>query len=610
MGVYGTPLDKGPFGGIANILLGAWNYLTGREQQQNWLDDSQPLIDRASGVPTRRGSLGSGGWEGSGNGNNAVIMDVNPAYRDALVASGMVAPGFENANNLPVGTNPSEQDFGRMFLQEDAAREAAESRRVQNLHDYFNTASENIRGANQNMQDTIGSFDTVRQEGNQNLDAAKEQAIASVNQATAEAQARIDAGVQRLQNNYASFEGKISETIDKVWNNVEKVSATLEEGFVQQAQAFLDGENQAARQDMLAIDQNVPPGQRDAMKEMRRDIASKRVSMAAANLQGQHDQYKQQTMTSLTNQANATMANLVSTLGSYGAAANANIAGLEGQGAAITADMGRVGAEVHRLFAESRANWNSGMLVAKVNAQTAAVTNMINGEQTLFTMANMLPEDYVTVSDAFGEFMNFSGSLNDEEYARIVADYNLLSSQFQVGQVPFQSGQNAGNQLMGGSFAATQNAGYQEDIAAMNQPNAFQQYVAPFIPAMATLGGASIIAGATGAPSLVSNGVSAAANTIPGGSHSAFKRDFRSVDEKELLSKATGLPVKRWKYKPETGWDQDDHLGPMAEEFRKAFGLPDGMTINPLDSFGAALACIKALKAEVDELRAKIEEAR
>jgi len=48
------------------------------------------------------------------------------------------------------------------------------------------------------------------------------------------------------------------------------------------------------------------------------------------------------------------------------------------------------------------------------------------------------------------------------------------------------------------------------------------------------------------------------------------KQDFESVDPSSVLEQVIDLDVMRWQYKAELG---SVHMGPVAEDFRAAFGL-------------------------------------
>lgn len=73
------------------------------------------------------------------------------------------------------------------------------------------------------------------------------------------------------------------------------------------------------------------------------------------------------------------------------------------------------------------------------------------------------------------------------------------------------------------------------------------------------------------------------------------------------------LPVATWHYRADP--PEVRHLGPMAQDFRAAFGLWDTDTkIFPLDASGVSLAAIQGLHARVvaaeaenAELRARLE---
>ena len=73
-----------------------------------------------------------------------------------------------------------------------------------------------------------------------------------------------------------------------------------------------------------------------------------------------------------------------------------------------------------------------------------------------------------------------------------------------------------------------------------------------------------------------------------------------------LLAAVAALPVEAWRYKPETGLGTQPHIGPYAEDFQAAFGVGDGVTINPIDAIGVCLAAIKALSKRVEELEAQL----
>lgn len=82
------------------------------------------------------------------------------------------------------------------------------------------------------------------------------------------------------------------------------------------------------------------------------------------------------------------------------------------------------------------------------------------------------------------------------------------------------------------------------------------------------------------------------------------KQDFTPVDSREVLAKVVALPITEWQYKT----IQDArHMGPVAQDFRKAFGLgSDDKGISTVDADGVALAAIQGLNQLVEEKDAEI----
>jgi len=80
------------------------------------------------------------------------------------------------------------------------------------------------------------------------------------------------------------------------------------------------------------------------------------------------------------------------------------------------------------------------------------------------------------------------------------------------------------------------------------------------------------------------------------------KTDFAPVNARDLLAKLAALPVQTWRYTNEVS--ELRHLGPMAQDFRAAFGLgDDDRTIAIVDEGGVALAAIQGLNQKVEEDR-------
>ncbi len=83
------------------------------------------------------------------------------------------------------------------------------------------------------------------------------------------------------------------------------------------------------------------------------------------------------------------------------------------------------------------------------------------------------------------------------------------------------------------------------------------------------------------------------------------KEDFSNIDGTELLLKIQELPIQKWKYK---GTDEY-HIGPVAEDFYKLFGLgADDKGISTVDPSGISLAAIKELIRQNRELKRELTE--
>ena len=82
-----------------------------------------------------------------------------------------------------------------------------------------------------------------------------------------------------------------------------------------------------------------------------------------------------------------------------------------------------------------------------------------------------------------------------------------------------------------------------------------------------------------------------------------------AVDGAEVLEKLASLPISSWNY---IGDDPSvRHLGPMAQDFAKAFGLgADDRLIHGIDAQGVAMVAIQALYRRVQQLEAEIAELR
>jgi len=91
------------------------------------------------------------------------------------------------------------------------------------------------------------------------------------------------------------------------------------------------------------------------------------------------------------------------------------------------------------------------------------------------------------------------------------------------------------------------------------------------------------------------------------------KTEIRPVDASEILGRVVGLEISTWQYRKDG--PEVRHLGPMAQDFKQAFGLWDtDRMIFPLDASGVSLAAIQALHRRVvdterenEDLRARLD---
>lgn len=86
-------------------------------------------------------------------------------------------------------------------------------------------------------------------------------------------------------------------------------------------------------------------------------------------------------------------------------------------------------------------------------------------------------------------------------------------------------------------------------------------------------------------------------------SHSRFKEDIRPLSDDMALLWVDRIAAKRWRY-GECASDDEEHVGPLAEEWAETTGLGDGEHINLMDELGVAWAAIRALSKKVRRLEA------
>jgi hypothetical protein len=77
------------------------------------------------------------------------------------------------------------------------------------------------------------------------------------------------------------------------------------------------------------------------------------------------------------------------------------------------------------------------------------------------------------------------------------------------------------------------------------------------------------------------------------------------VSTAAILERVSKMPIQQWRFKAEA--ENVKHVGPMAQDFRAAFGLGAHETaIATVDADGVALAAIQGLNEVVKEKEARI----
>jgi len=89
------------------------------------------------------------------------------------------------------------------------------------------------------------------------------------------------------------------------------------------------------------------------------------------------------------------------------------------------------------------------------------------------------------------------------------------------------------------------------------------------------------------------------AGTLTQSSSRDFKHGIVSVQPENILDRVNDLDISRWRYIQDA--DSSEHIGPMAEDFHRAFGLgADNKHIAASDMAGVAVASIQALNQMVE----------
>jgi hypothetical protein len=84
----------------------------------------------------------------------------------------------------------------------------------------------------------------------------------------------------------------------------------------------------------------------------------------------------------------------------------------------------------------------------------------------------------------------------------------------------------------------------------------------------------------------------------------ALKREFAAIDADAVLERVLALPITTWSYRAED--PSIRHLGPMAQDFKAAFGLgATDRAISKIDADGVALTSIQALGRRLRDAEAE-----
>lgn len=89
-------------------------------------------------------------------------------------------------------------------------------------------------------------------------------------------------------------------------------------------------------------------------------------------------------------------------------------------------------------------------------------------------------------------------------------------------------------------------------------------------------------------------------------SSESVKEKKQPIDHSKTLEAFEKLRVERWKYKPGVE-DEEEHIGPYAEEFNKLFLGKSGATINIVDAVGVTMSAIKGLNYKLKALERAIQ---
>ena len=88
-------------------------------------------------------------------------------------------------------------------------------------------------------------------------------------------------------------------------------------------------------------------------------------------------------------------------------------------------------------------------------------------------------------------------------------------------------------------------------------------------------------------------------------SDSNMKTNRIAANTQDILNRISELPMEQWNYKHQAGGPQ--HIGPMAQDFWKAFHLgDDSLGIETIDADGVLFAAVQELAKENEALRSEL----
>lgn len=95
-------------------------------------------------------------------------------------------------------------------------------------------------------------------------------------------------------------------------------------------------------------------------------------------------------------------------------------------------------------------------------------------------------------------------------------------------------------------------------------------------------------------------GVGSLLGAMKGFSSKILKTDKEKIDAELIVQELQNLPIETWKYI----YSDTKHIGPYAEDFKKAFGVGDGKTISFIDAIGVLMTAVQHLSNKISEITA------